>query len=190
MYCTKCGTKNDEGKEFCKNCGAMMNSGKSGINVSIPETITIDTSVIQKLSKYQKMYYGGGLLVLLGSFLPWGSAMGRSVSIMSFGPFSLVTFLYILPLIALGYLFYREVMLKKTITVYYKSSLLAAFCLTTYSLTFYAFIVASQMQSMMGFVTGGFMSGSFGMGIGLILAFVGSSLVTFGILLSIREQTR
>ncbi len=203
MYCTKCGTKNDEGKEFCKKCGAQVSSGKSGINVSIPDTITIDTSIIQKLSKYQKMYYGGGLLTLIGSFLPWGnvnigfgmmgSGLGNgSFSILSLGIFNIITLLYLLPLVVLGYFFYLEAMNKKSVPVYLKSCFITAFSLTTFSLTLFTFLIASQLQSFVGMAAqfgGGAGGGVFGMGIGLIFSFAGCVLVTSGILLSIREQT-
>lgn len=218
MFCTKCGTKNEAGKEVCQNCGEKLFnvSGGSSTTVKIPEKITIDTSFVNKLTKWQQMYVGGGILVLISSFLPLinfkspdlGAGMGslamggasaalksNSINIWTLGVFNLATILYLLPLVVLGYLAYQELVVKKSMPTYIKSLTLALTCLLTFSANLYVVIAIGQMQSFLGTMAKfsgaeAMMGDLLSLGIGAIGGVAGCLLVSLGLLGEIKETAK
>lgn len=211
MYCIKCGAKNEAGNEICVKCGDKL-SGHHKKSATLPETITIDTRFINKLSKFQKFYVGGAGLVLLSSFLPWinfktpdlGSSVGSlmmgganaafkttSLNIWNLGSFSMLILFYFAPLVLLGYIAYQEAINKRLVPVYIKSVALGLFCLFTFSLNLTILVASWQLQSVIGTFANlsgaGAMAGDFfSVGFGVMGGVIGSALVVWGLLEEIK----
>ena len=186
----------------------------ANLTVKIPQTITIDTAFLNKLSKYQKLYVGGGLLVVLSSFLPWINFKGlnaaasmnsyfaqgtglplrnNSLNIWNFGLFNTYTLFYLAPLVVLGFIAYQELVMKKVVPPFFKSVTLALICLFTFSINFIILVGVSQFQSLMSTI--GKISGTeaitgnlFAVGLGTIGGVIGCTLISFGLLAEIKEQ--
>lgn len=213
MFCTKCGTKNEKENKVCKKCGHELSHHKKK-TVTVPDSITIDTSFVKKLTKFQQMYIVGGILVAISSFLPWiklkspnlagvvemvGGKLpfsSTTLNIWNFGSFGgLFILFYFLPLIVLGYVAYQEVMQKKPVSIFIKSLTVALICLLTFSLNLYLSMAVWQLQSMLGTImklsgTEGVVGNVFGMGIGLLGSVIGCGLVVFGLLSEIKAKEK
>jgi DNA-directed RNA polymerase subunit RPC12/RpoP len=215
MFCSKCGAKNNNGKIFCTKCGEKL-LGNPKPPIRIPDKITIDTRFIKELSKFQKMYVGGGILILISSFLPWinfkspslgtslsslatsgvnGILRSNSINVWTFGIFSLQTILYFVPLIFLGYIFYQELILKKVVPTYFKSLVMVLLSLFTFSINLQIVMAVGQIQSILGAISGligagSLISGMFGVGIGSIGGVVGCSFVMLGFLSEMKMKDR
>jgi hypothetical protein len=87
MYCGQCGAVMGEGARYCQKCGTGPDRQPGGS----------DPSMISVMPKplWRRLGTGGGILIVLGFFLPWISAScdvgGRTSQIATFSGFDLAT---------------------------------------------------------------------------------------------------
>jgi len=71
MYCTKCGTKNEDGTKFCTSCGANVD-GKTGAHIQITAVVLDAKWSVSRLWQGRIgrwRYFTGSFLPLLGIFI-------------------------------------------------------------------------------------------------------------------------
>lgn len=177
-----------------------------------PEKLTVELpinpAILEKVNRNQRFYLGGAILVILSSFLPWvsismpnlgsiflgGAKNVSELNIWSFGITSFPVLLYILPLIALGYVSYQEIMKEKVYTPFIKILLLIALCLGTVATNINVFSIVFGVQSLLvnlmrSFGGEAIATNFMQIGFGLYGGLIGSGLMIYGLLVEIKEKT-
>ncbi len=181
----------------------MPKSKTEKLTVELP----INPAIIEKISRNQRFYLGGALLVIVSSFLPWvsinvpslgslffgGAKNTMDINIWSFGITSLPTQLYFVPLAALGIIAYQEITKEQEYSLFTKIILLVAICLGTGAIDINAFSTVFGIQSflatlMRSFGGGAIASNFMQIGIGLYGSLLGFGLIMYGLLKEIKEK--
>ncbi len=182
----------------------MAKKKSEKLTVELP----INPAILEKINRNQRFYLGGAILVILSSFLPWvsinmpnlgslfmgGARSTTDINVWSFGITSFPVLLYVLPLIALGYVSYQEIMKGKVYTLFIKILLLVVLCLgtvaTNINVVSTIFGVQSLLVNLMRSFGGESIATNFmQIGFGLYGGLIGSGLMVYGLLKEIKEKT-
>lgn len=106
MFCPQCGTNNPAGTQFCVKCGTALSAPATPpVRASGPSAGQgLLTPQYVELSQYAIPL--GGVLMFIGTFLPWVSFLGYSANGFGVGFKGILVFLFSLVLIG-GYVALR-----------------------------------------------------------------------------------
>jgi len=76
MYCPNCGKAIAEQSNYCTFCGTAIKPESQQHNINQPNYSNFQQPLPEKRNGFYNLGFWGGILILLGAFLPWFSESG------------------------------------------------------------------------------------------------------------------